>query len=183
MSGLVAIVALVSVLTVLNLLLTFGVIRRLREHTELLAGRATPIVGETPSLPVGRQVGDFAATTTDGEPVARALLAGDTLVAFLTPGCEPCEESLPHLVEAAKKWPGGRRNTLVVVTGRRDRAADHVERLAPVARVVVEAPDGPIATGFGVTAYPLFGVVDSSGQVLRSETAPAALLPHGVAPA
>ncbi|MBB5785355.1 TlpA family protein disulfide reductase [Nonomuraea jabiensis] len=183
MSGLVAIVALVSVLTVLNLLLTFGVIRRLREHTELLAGRATPIVGEPPSLPVGRQVGDFAATTTDGEPVARALLAGDTLVAFLTPGCEPCEESLPHLVEAAKKWPGGRRNTLVVVIGRRDRAADHVERLAPVARVVVEAPDGPIATGFGVTAYPLFGVVDSSGQVLRSETAPAALLPHGVAPA
>lgn len=71
----------------------------------------------------------------------------------------------------------------MVVIGRRDRAADHVERLAPVARVVVEAPDGPIATGFGVTAYPLFGVVDSSGQVLRSETAPAALLPHGVAPA
>jgi thiol-disulfide isomerase/thioredoxin len=183
MSGLVAIIVLVTVLTVLNLLLTFGVIRRLREHTDLLANGATPVLGETPALSVGRLVEDFAGSTTDGELVARALLTGDTLVAFLTPGCGPCAESLPHLVQAAKKWPGGRRNTMVVVVGTRERATEYVEQLAPVAKVVAEAPDGPIAKGFGVTAYPLFGVVDSSGRVLRSAPAPAALVPHDIASA
>jgi thiol-disulfide isomerase/thioredoxin len=179
-SGLIAVAGLVGVLALLNLLLTFGVIRRLREHEDLLARGAGP-GGAAPSLPVNQRIADFDGSTTDGEAVARELLAGDTLVGFLTPGCGPCQKRLPELVETARVWPGGRRDTFMVVVGERADAVEYIQALASVAKVVVEAPNGPIAAAFGVAAFPIFGVVDSSGRVLRSEMDPAALRLQGAA--
>ena len=64
MTVLVAAVALVGVLCLLDLLLTFGVIRRLREHAELIT------LGGVPDIPVlgvavGEQPAPFSATTTE----------------------------------------------------------------------------------------------------------------------
>jgi len=172
-SSLVAVVTLIGVLTVLNLLLTFGVIRRLREHTDLLARGAAPAASmDAPDMPVGLQVAEFDGTTTEGEPVGREMLAGDTFVGFVSPGCEPCGERMPELLETLRAWPGGREHAMVVVFGRRKAAAEYVEQLAPVAKVMVEAPNGPIAAAFGVKGFPIFGVVDQAGWVLRSGMEP-----------
>lgn len=176
MTVLVTLGVLVGVLCVLNLLLTFGVIRRLREHGDLIAkGAASGAGGGPPTLPVGQRAAEFTGITTDGAAVSRDLLSGDTLVAFLTPGCTPCQKKLPGLVEAAREWPGGRSKTLAVVIGDPDEAADYVEKLVPVARVVLESPGGEVAAAFGVQSYPLFGVVDRSGKVLRSVLEPGEL--------
>ncbi|MEV8376855.1 redoxin domain-containing protein [Kribbella sp. NPDC056861] len=173
MAGLVAFAVL---LTLLNLLLIFAVIRRLREHTEQLASLAAGHGSDqNAGLPVGRRVADFSGTTVDGEAISRDLLTGETLVAFLMPGCTPCRKSLPELAETVANWPGGRASTLVVISGDEEKAAEYVATLAPVARVLVEGPDGQVGTAFEAAAYPLFGTVDSHGRVLRSERDPGVL--------
>jgi thiol-disulfide isomerase/thioredoxin len=173
MPGLVAVVVLVGSLCLLNLVFTLGVVRRLREHSELLGRRPGMTPAGPSALTVGVRAGDYAATTTAGERVARNLLDSDTLVAFLTPGCAPCAERLPTLVRTAREWPAGQ--TLVVVAGDPESAADYVEALAPVARVVREPRGGAVARAFGVQAFPQFGVVDRDGVVRRSVGEPAEL--------
>jgi hypothetical protein len=172
---LVVLGVLVGVLSVLNLLLTFGVIRRLREHGQLIADAGIGDGGRgAPTLPVGQRVAEFSGTTTDGIPVSRDLLSGHTLVAFLMTGCEPCQRRLPELVETARAWPGGRDDTLVVVVGEGDAAAEYVDQVAPVTRVVLEPRgSGEITAALSVQGYPQFGVVDSSGTVVQSSFEPA----------
>ena len=185
MQALVAAVVLVGVLGVLNLLFTFGVVRRLREHSELItqgAGGTAPGGAGAPSLAVGTQVGDFTGVTRDGDRVSREQLTGETVVAFLTPGCAPCAERLPGLVDLTAGWPGGRSRTLVVVVaGDAGAAGEYVEALVATTRVVLESPGGALATAFGVQGYPVFGVVDGSGVVLRSTMDPAELRVRGQA--
>jgi thiol-disulfide isomerase/thioredoxin len=163
-----AAVGLVGALTLLNLVLTLGVIRRLREHTALLSNRP-----EHPELmrPAGAQADEFAATTTDGEPVSRDLLTGRTLVAHLSTTCAPCRERLPEFLAVAAEFDGGRSQVLAVVSRSGDGdavAAEYVERLAPVARVVVEFGRGPVATAFGVSGFPSFAVVEDRGRIVAS---------------
>jgi len=161
-------IAALSVVCVLNLLLTVGVIRRLREHTTLLdtmnpqppqAMRAT-----------GAEVDDFAVTAQDGTPVARRLLAGLTLVGFFSTTCEPCHERLPDFVARARRMPGGRPRVLAVVASRADDHAGMVASLADAAAVVVEGPAGELARAFGVRAFPAFGLVDEAGTIVASST-------------
>jgi cytochrome oxidase Cu insertion factor (SCO1/SenC/PrrC family) len=161
-------VVLVGVLTLLNLVLVFGVIRRLREHTALLSTRA-----EMPELmrPAGEHADEFAATTVDGDPVSRDLLAGRTLVAYLSTNCAPCRKRLPEFVSVAEGFPGGRSQVLAVVSssGPDDpAAAEYAERLAGVARVVVEPGLGPVSTAFGVSGFPAFAVVEEQGRIAAS---------------
>jgi hypothetical protein len=160
---LVVAVALVGALCVLNLLLSLGVIRRLREHTELIdavyefAG-STPGTGSAGSGPApGDTVADFRAVTTGGEPVGRDDLAPSTVVAFLAADCKGCHEQLPGFLA----WARGqdRQRVLAVVSGHDGAPNDLVEQLTPVARVVLEDAKPPVARAFGVRSYPRFCVL------------------------
>ncbi|MFG1656826.1 hypothetical protein ACGFIY_09895 [Micromonospora chersina] len=169
MPYLIAALLLVGALGALNLLLALGVIRRLREHTKLLDALyeyvgATRTVGpgtDARGPSAGDVVGDFTATTVDGLPVARDLLAGPTVVAFLSPDCRGCREQLPELLA----WARGqdRQRVLAVVNGRSGDPAELVAALDPVAQVVVETARTPVADAFRVQAYPLFCVLGEGG--------------------
>jgi thiol-disulfide isomerase/thioredoxin len=166
---LVAAVVLLGALCMVNLLLTYGVIRRLRHHTELLSTRsAAPDAGDL-MLPAGSSVRDFAVTDRDGGSVSPATFTAPTLVAFLSPGCGPCETLLPQFAHAAREWPGGPDQVLAVVAGEGDGDHDGDEatfasHLAPVATVVVEGAQ-EMATAFGVRGYPVLCVVDNAGTI------------------
>jgi thiol-disulfide isomerase/thioredoxin len=162
---LVAAVVLLGALCMINLLLTYGVIRRLRHHTDLLSTRpAGPDAGDL-MLPAGSSVRDFAVTDQDGGGVSPATFAAPTLLAFLSPGCGPCETLLPQFVHAAREWPGGRGQVLAVVAGDGGGAeAAFASRLAPVATVVVEGAQER-ATAFGVRGYPVLCVVDNAATI------------------
>lgn len=172
MPFLVAGVILVGALCLLDLLLTLGVVRRLREHgTQLqsLLARADHAPAEHAVPPVaGEGVGDFLSTTVDGEPVSRDLLAGETLVAFFSPSCTTCREQLPEFVEYARDLPGGRSQVLAVVAGEPDETAEMIKTLTPVARVTVEDFDGELSRAFAVDAFPAHYVVDGSGALLAT---------------
>jgi thiol-disulfide isomerase/thioredoxin len=149
----ITVMALVGSLCALDLILTYGVIRRLREHTKLLS-ELRGAGGGAPALPEGSVVGDFTTSSVDAELVGPAALPGETLVGFFSPGCGPCVAMLPRFVEYARAVPGGRDRVLGVVVGESGEADEFVHDLREVARVVVETHEGPVSTAFQVRAYP-----------------------------
>jgi hypothetical protein len=177
MPYLAAATALVGAVALTNLLLTFGVIRRLREHTELLS-RSGGSAGAPGRLvrPAGARVDEFVAHTVDGEPVGRDLLRGQTLIGFFSPGCRACEERMPAFVTLARALPGGRSRVLAVIVGPSEEAAAYRERVAPVARVVVQEEfDGPLTQALDVVGFPAFALVAEDGEILGSGLSPADL--------
>ncbi|WP_181019533.1 TlpA family protein disulfide reductase [Nonomuraea typhae] len=139
-------------------------IKRLREQSELLQGAR-----ESPAPEVGTEIGDFTARTVDGEPVSRASIAEETLVAFFSPDCRPCQEKLPLFVSHAATLPAGRVGALAVVVGfDGEESSSFVAQLRAVARVVTEGAAGPMAAAFGVRAFPTMLAVapDHSGRLV-----------------
>jgi thiol-disulfide isomerase/thioredoxin len=148
---LIAAVVLFGAFCILDLLLTIGLAKRLREQSRRLDDFGRPPT----RVAVGTVVGAFDTATVDGVPVRSADLADGTVVAFLSPTCGPCQDKLPALVEyGAQTGPG--RPLVAVVTGDDADADEFVRRLGPVARVVREEPDGgAFGAAFGVSAYPI----------------------------
>jgi thiol-disulfide isomerase/thioredoxin len=162
----VAAIAVTNVLTLLNLLLLFGVIRRLREQRD--TSPAGPPVPR--ALPVGAQIEAFSTTDTDGRPLLRDELPHGAVIGFFSPGCTPCEALLPKFVAYAERLSGGRQSALAVVVGTPEEAAGYVGRLSPAARVVVEDVTGGVVKGaFGVTGYPTVFQLDGDGRLLVSD--------------
>ncbi|MFE3202456.1 TlpA family protein disulfide reductase [Embleya sp. NPDC059237] len=156
MSVLIAVVTLVGALCALNLVFTLGVVKRLREHTEILA----TVQGDPVRLEVGAEVGEFDTSTTAGKPLIRDLLPGPILFGFFSPTCEPCRDKLPRFVEYARREPGGRSSVIATVVGDAEAAARFAAELGPVAQVVVEDSGGALGTALGIRAFP---------SVLRAE--------------
>lgn len=165
MGYLVAAVVLVGLLCLLDLLLTVGVIRRLRAlNSELTGFRGG--MGEV-MMPKGSVVGEFLTTTIDSRIVSRATI-DDTFVGFFSTTCEGCVDALETFVPMAKLVPGGRPKVLAVVVGDRSGAGKFVDALSPVAQVVIEAEHGPIAQAFGVNGFPAVGMVGADGVLTAS---------------
>jgi redoxin len=167
---------IVAAVAVLNLLLTFGVIRRLREHTDLLADGAGASRGAPTMVGVGESIAPFTATALDGSLVSLDRFADPTLVGVFAPGCEACEEKLPVFVNHAESFPGGRQNVLALVVASDDAsAAPYVDALAEVAVVVREDSHGPVSAALGITGYPSFAHVE--GGVVRASALDPTRLP------
>lgn len=141
MTALTAAVVLVGALGVLNLLLTFGVVRRLRADTGMTAQPRF----EAPMASVG--------TSVRGGGVD---WSGEALVGFFAPGCAPCEEQVPEFVEHAPRW----ERAVAVVFDPAGEGAEHVRELGRVARVVIESDTGDaLQKAFQVKGFPGFCVV------------------------
>jgi hypothetical protein len=170
MPYLVGAVVLVGAVAVLNLLLTYGVIRRLREHTNLLSGDAG--AEPTPALETGERVGPFQAVTVDGREITeRSLLAG-TVVAFFTPGCLPCKERLPEFAEFARQDGDRDRFLAVLVTddGQESDGAARAYQLDTVAHLVLASRESAVTKAFGVRGYPSIVTIGPDRQVTASGT-------------
>ncbi|TDE38069.1 TlpA family protein disulfide reductase [Nonomuraea mesophila] len=166
MPYLVAAVVLIGLLCMVNLLLTVGVIRRLRQQGGRQDLSGPPAGG---GLAQGDDVPEFAAMTTDGEPISGELLGGPAMVGFFSVGCKPCEDLLPQFVERARRTPD---EVLAVVTATSgDDPAPYVERLSQVARVISEDPQGPVQTAFKIVGYPTVVLVGADGTVVDSDHA------------
>jgi thiol-disulfide isomerase/thioredoxin len=163
MPYLIVAVVLVGLLCMLNLLLTVGVIRRLRKQAVRTA--AVPHMAE--GLAIGELMPQFAATTTDGEPISDELLEGPALIGFFSPSCQPCKELMPRFIDHARRTSAA--VLAVVVAGSDQDAEADVERLAEVARVVVEAPQAAIQSAFKVAGYPTLLEIGADGTVTDND--------------
>jgi hypothetical protein len=159
--------AVVGVLCLVNIALMLGVIRRLNDHSRMLAEKAPGRAGPAPlGVPPGERVGDFTVTAVNGEPVSRSDLNGSTLIGFLAPGCPSCEAGLPEFITRAEAAAGGRDQVLAIVLGTSAGAGELCDQLAPVARVLTETEEGgPLVTAFGVGALPAFALLSGDTMV------------------
>ena len=150
-------IALVGILCLIDLVLTLGVVRRLRDHSVRLSALSGLGFDDALREP-GTAVDPFTATDVDG--VSRSLgdLAEPTLVGFFTPDCPACEEKLPSFLAYASTFPGGRDRVFAVVGGL-SGGVKYRTALAEVGSVVVEAERGPVQKAFGAKAFPTFLVV------------------------
>lgn len=164
-----SIAVVVGVIATLNLLLTLGVVRRLREHSERLSTLATSGVDGTPGeLPLspGERPSEFTAITVDGQEISLSTLTSRrTLVGFFMADCPPCKQWVPRFVEAAKTAPHGRSQALAVVAGRGAEADELIAELNGVALVVAEDGQGPVAKAFAVEGFPAMCLLDEDGTV------------------
>lgn len=176
MMSLAVAVALVGTLCLLNLLLTVGVVRRLRDHGERLITLSSP-ADEIALARPGDHVAPFKASTVDGSTVTNVDLEEPTLVAFFSPECSACEEQVAPFADYARSFPGGPDRTLIVVTSETGGARYHRE-LDGLGRRVAEAElAGPLQRAFAIRAYPAFAVV-VDGEVMQSTHSVAELPQH-----
>ncbi|MFF9813222.1 peroxiredoxin family protein [Streptomyces sp. NPDC014006] len=164
-------VVVLAVLCLLNLLLTFGVIRKRRAQAAETSDRV--VVGLI--VPSGSTVPSFTAVTTTGERITRDGL-GETMLGFFTPDCRACKERLPRFVEQARATAAlTGRSVLAVVHGTPEEAREQVAALPAVAHVVVEEGDGPLGEAFDITGHPVFGLLTADGTLAATTFDPARL--------
>jgi hypothetical protein len=163
----------VGALCLLDLLLTLGVVRRLREHTTIITSSAWR--GTEP--PIGLAAGEvpmpFAVPTTDGAEIKGP--AGLRIVAFFSTTCSVCPKSVPAFVRYMRAHSVGPREALAIVTGEDAESVPYRADLAAVAQLSAEAVKGPVGEAFGVTGYPAFFVLGEDGVVAASSYDPARL--------
>ncbi|MEV4259490.1 hypothetical protein AB0J52_40560 [Spirillospora sp. NPDC049652] len=158
MPYLVAAVVLFGVLSVLNLMLTFGILRRMR--ADAAAGvRTAPGAGDLFALKPGAAVPEFSATTTAGEPVSRESAAG--VVAFFSANCEGCHDLLPSFLDRAGTL--GRENVLAVFGGDEPETVAALERVARV--VQADRAGGLVARAFQNQWTPALYLLGEDGRI------------------
>ncbi|SMC74926.1 TlpA family protein disulfide reductase [Kibdelosporangium aridum] len=164
---LTAAVVIVGILCVIDLLLSFGIIRRLREQNETLRKvqqQAGGGIDADIALPAGSTVAMFTATAVSGAEVSNLDGTG-FLIGFFTPNCEPCKERMPEFIEYATRFDG---RVIAVADVDPGAADDMVGRLGEVAEVVLERDGGPVHQALGAKGYPALSLVDGSGTVVAS---------------
>ncbi|GGP15646.1 hypothetical protein LDL08_37140 [Nonomuraea glycinis] len=157
MPFMIAAVVLVGVLCLVNLLLTFAVLRRLREHTtelERLAGEPRTLPFD-PSFLVGRTL---PATATRAVPSPR-------LVGFFDADCGSCHEHAPKF--AAEARPG---TSLAFVTGTGRQLQNLVDVVGEASAVVVAEEAAAVAADLGIQTFPMFLRVDAEGRIVQADT-------------
>ena len=167
-----AAIVVVGLLCLIDLLLTFGVIRRLREHTEQLAGfhSADPPVSD---LAEGEAPAPFTARSISGEPLSGP--AGLRLVAFFSAGCSACPERVPAFVDYMRANQIARDSVIAVIISSQPEPVSYQEDIAQVAPVCVEPLEGELAAAFKVRGFPTFCLLDGAGSVSAFSHEPAAL--------
>ncbi|NJP24128.1 redoxin domain-containing protein [Microbispora sp. SCL1-1] len=168
MPFLTALVLGVGVLCLIDLVLTVGVIRRLRAHEEMLSAR--PPGAPFLVLPPGATIGGFSAVSTDGVHVSDETLTGTVLVGVFSPDCPACHERLPQFAEHARSFPGGRGNVLAVLVGAEEEMAEERRALEPVALVLIEEFGTGLTKALQVRGFPSLALVDEHGRVVASGT-------------
>ncbi len=164
-------VALVGALGMLNLLLSIGVVRRLRQHTELLGDRVSADGDVAASaVSVGTRIGAVRARSTLGADLVFEEDAEPLLVAVLSPDCSPCRERLPLVLEHVDRNPQARVLAVVIEEGGLE--AEMVGLLEPVVPVVVEPWGGALPRLFEVEGTPSFVTVTHGVVTATSVFAP-----------
>jgi hypothetical protein len=176
MAALIAAVILVGLTCLADLLLTVGVIRRLREHAEQISSFGQTGLADTPpvvGLDASESPAAFASLTIDGQ-----LMTGPAelrMAAFFSTSCSACPGQVAPFVDYVRGHQLARDSMLVVVLGWPDDPPAYLDDLSQVGQIVFEEPGGAISQAFKVSGFPAFCLLDSDGAVVASGFDPAML--------
>ena len=122
-----------------------------------------------------RRIEDFLLPDLEGKPVHfRDLDADLVLIDFWGTWCEPCVESVPHLVELQERLGPGRLKVVGIACekgpadGRAANVARTAERLGINYPLLLSSTEGPcpLQEALHVQAYPTMILVDRQGRIL-----------------
>lgn len=161
-----ALAALLAILIVVNLLLTFALIRRVAE--------LDPSRGPVATVPsAGTAVGAFAAATIAGDSFGLDdLRSAELTVLFMMTGCEPCHELLTDLSTRRVTDTGPVFAFIAHHGDPGDEAVMAYRSALPAGiRCAVISPAGEAARAFGVQSFPTalrieHGVITVAGRSL-----------------
>jgi len=161
MPVLISAVALLGALALLNLVLTYGVIRRLNAQA---TAPAADHAGLSDAASIGAVAGPFSVTALDGSAVSHDTLPTPALVGFFAPGCPPCAELLPEFTgRLGESGPAADRVLAVVTPGAGQQ--EYVDALVEVATVVTGEQAHDLVAAFGVSGFPVVARLDDDGTV------------------
>ncbi|MBT2500068.1 redoxin family protein [Agromyces sp. ISL-38] len=166
----------ILILLLLNLLLTYGVVRRLREHGTRLSkveaggnGGGADSLGPASPAP-GTSVPSFEAAAVDGSVVSSATTSqGEKYMGFFSPTCAPCRERLPEFISFAQRRSP---DDVVVIIQDGDGASEMAAAATGVARVIIDdGPGGQLIESFQVDRFPTLialqdGVVTTNTSIM-----------------
>lgn len=164
---LVAAVVVLTVLCLGNLLLTFAVLRRLRDHEEQLAGRPFGLPGE--DALIGRTMPEFTGTSTRGEEVSSAT---GRLVAFFSASCRPCRA---EAAEFARHPDEGRLAFVVLESASEPDQAAILDALGDSPTVLIDPTSRTVADELDMRAFPTLLRVDDADTIVAARHSLAAL--------
>lgn len=152
MTVLATAVTLFGALSLVNLLLTLGLVRRLRQSSALPQPAGPdlplPLLGLGAPLPLADQVGQ------DDRPL---------LLGFFSAGCKACPDHVAPFRAYAQAFPG---EAVAVLEGGPESVAKYGPGLGDDIRSILNLTDaGLISEAFGLRAWPSFVVVDETGRV------------------
>lgn len=155
----ILIISLISlwVVVLLNLLLTLGLARRIRNT-------AFPLME---SLKIGQKAPNFSALTLQGSTITLADYAGHAAAfVFVSPHCAPCREELPHLRDLAPKAGGYGAELVLVSDEGEETTRPFVEGTVDGLTVLVAPRDrNPLFRDYKVPGTPSFYLLDEHGKV------------------
>lgn len=159
---LLALVIVLAGLQALDLLLTVGLVRRVREHQSQI--EAVGARGLHLGIPVGTQVPPVDVLDVRDQEVPRTW-PGDTVVGFFSTTCDACREHLPEYLTWASQR--NRLRNICVVDGPIEDALEMARGTDDVARLVLAPHAKALADKFEISGVPvLFEVVN--GRVSAS---------------
>jgi hypothetical protein len=174
---LIALVVLLGGITLVDLVLTVGLVRRLRQVADGLGpARGPGPVAQTTGLQRGATAPDLGFPAAVGVPA---------LVAFLSTDCSACSDYLPEVRAFAAHFPG---IVLAVLSGRAPKYEKYRAALGDRVRIAeysgrLSFDDDSLINGFGVRSWPSFFMVAAdrtvagTGYELLSAHAETALSP------
>jgi hypothetical protein len=165
---LIALVVVVGLIALVDLALTYGLIRRVNSI------QAQPHSIDSGLIPaVGHRIGEFVATATDNREITQREFKGrETFAAFAMVGCGPCHRLAEELSQMA---PPELPLMLFIASGQgeEEEAARIAARVPFAAAVCVIESTGAVTEAFGVDGFPTVirvgdGVVRATGLSLDS---------------
>lgn len=149
-AGSFALAAVAVAISLFNLLLILGIVRRMRQMGPIIPPEYIES-GPQPGMPLP----EFAVGTTDGSRAdSSAFSGGRGLVAFLSVGCSACSAQLPLLRNYIANERIDVSRSLVLVSGDPDGQSEYARAASAFAHVVVEDMNGPLMKTFGIKAFP-----------------------------
>jgi hypothetical protein len=152
MIALATAVTLFGALSLINLLLTLGLVRRLRQFTAQPrpAGADLPV----PELDLGGPLPLAGQVGQDGRPL---------LIGFFSAGCKACPDHIAPFRAYAEAFPG---DAVAILEGGPQATAKYVPGLGDGIRTISNATEaGLLSEAIGLRAWPSFVVVDETGRV------------------
>jgi hypothetical protein len=155
--------AILAVLVLVDLVLSAGVIRRLRAAERKLIEISTP--PET-ALALGESMPDFVSA--DGRLTRADLVGKPSLVAFFSDNCHLCPPQAERLVERADEIANQGVAVVSVMGTSDDGSDDLIPLLRKAGRLVIEGGSGELKGAFRAGPPPALLMFDDAGVLVAT---------------